>query len=221
MAATTKLRPIEVAIILAISATMIAASWFHWWPLPLTEVLGFATGGACVWLVVREHLWNWPVGLANNIFFFVLFFESRLYADMSLQVVYFAMGVYGWLHWRFGGTQRTELSITRTTRTEWLTLAAAIPLGTWALHEVLLRVNGAAPLWDALTTVLSLAAQYLLCQKRLENWWIWITADLIYIPLYFSRHLPLTAVLYAVLLTMCLIGLSQWRRHFAPAPVPA
>jgi nicotinamide mononucleotide transporter len=221
MAAPAKLRPAEVAVMLAVSAAMIAASYWHWWPMPLTEVLGFVTGGACVWLVVREHLWNWPVGLANNVFFFVLFFESRLYADMSLQVVYFVMGVYGWIHWRFGGAQRSELPISRTTRAEWLALVAAIPLATFALREVLLRVNGAAPFWDSLTTVLSLAAQYLLCQKRIENWFIWIAADLIYIPLYFSRHLPLTAVLYMVLLTMCVIGQAQWRSHLAPARLPA
>ena len=67
--------------------------------------MGFVTGGICVWLVVREHLWNWPVGLANNVFFFVLFLRGRLYADMSLQIVYFGLGVYGWLNWIFGGRE--------------------------------------------------------------------------------------------------------------------
>lgn len=213
MADQAPLRPVEVAVMLGISGSMIAASWFGWWALPMTEVLGFTSGGACVWLVVREHLWNWPVGLANNVFFFVLFLESRLYADMSLQVVYFGLGVYGWVHWKFGGTQRTELPITRTRREEWIALAVLIPLVTWGLRVVLLAVNGAAPFWDALTTVLSLAAQYLLCQKRFENWWFWIVADVIYVPLYFSRKLPLTGILYGVLLMMCLIGLREWRKN--------
>ena len=91
-------------------------------------------------------------------------------------------------------------------------MAAAIPVGTWALREILLAVNGAAPFWDAATTVLSLAAQYLLGRKRVENWLLWIAADLIYIPLYLSRALPLTAVLYAAFLAMCLIGWRDWRR---------
>ena len=85
-AGPSALRPVEIAVMLGVSAAMIAASWFHWWTLGMTEVLGFATGGACVWLVVREHLWNWPVGLANNVLFFVLFLHSRLFADMWLQV---------------------------------------------------------------------------------------------------------------------------------------
>jgi len=162
--------------------------------------------------VVREHMWNWPIGLANNVFFFVLFLRGRLFADMGLQVVYFGLGVYGWLNWLFGGENRTVLRISRATRTEWLMLAAAIPLCTWGLREILVAVNGAAPFWDSLTTVLSLAAQYLLCRKRFENWCFWIAADVIYVPLYLSRHLPLTAALYAVFLAMCLVGVREWNR---------
>ena len=87
---------------------MLAASYLGWWAIGVTEAWGFVTGGICVWLVVREHLWNWPVGLANNVFFFVLFLHGRLYADMSLQMVYFGLGVYGWLNWIFGGANRTD-----------------------------------------------------------------------------------------------------------------
>lgn len=194
----------------AVSLAVLLASHRAWWPIGVAEAWGFVTGGICVWLVVREHMWNWPIGLANNIFFFVLFLEGRLFADMSLQVVYFGLGIYGWLNWLFGGANRSVLRVSRTTKTEWIVLAGAIPLCTWGLREVLIAVNGAAPFWDSLTTVLSLAAQYLLCRKRLENWFLWIAADIIYIPLYVSRQLPLTSVLYAVFLTMCLIGVREW-----------
>jgi len=200
---------------LVVSALMIGASAFKWWSLSMTEVLGFVTGGICVWLVVRQHMWNWPVGLANNIFFFILFWHSRLYADMGLQVVYFGLGAYGWYQWLYGGENRTELHISRTSRTEWGLLMLLIPLGTWALRELLIAVNGAAPFWDSFTTILSLAAQYLLCRKRFENWFFWILADIIYVPLYFSRGLPLTGVLYGVLLVMCLVGVWEWRRDEA------
>jgi nicotinamide mononucleotide transporter len=191
---------------------VLLASYRAWWSIGVAEGWGFVTGGICVWLVVREHLWNWPIGLANNAFFFFLFLQERLFADMGLQVVYFGLGVYGWLNWLFGGEHRTVLKISRATRTEWLVLLGTLPLCTWVLREILTAVNGAAPLWDAVTTVLSLAAQYLLCRKRFENWLFWIAADIIYVPLYLSRHLPLTAVLYAVFLGMCLVGVCEWRR---------
>jgi nicotinamide mononucleotide transporter len=196
----------------SIAGVLVLVSWFKVWALSLTEVFGFVTGGMCVWLVVREHILNWPLGLANNIFFFLLFFSSRLFADMALQVVYFGLGVYGWWNWLHGRGDRPTIPISRATPVEWLALLLLIPLGTVGIRELLLMVNGAAPFWDALTTVLSLVAQYLLCRKRFENWLFWIAADIIYVPLYLSRGLPLTAMLYAVLLLMCLIGITRWCR---------
>lgn len=206
------LKPFEVLALLVVSTLLLVASYRAWWAINVTEAWGFVTGGICVWLVVREHLWNWPVGLANNVFFFVLFLQGRLFADMGLQVVYFGLGIYGWLNWLYGGANKTVLKSSRTTRSEWLVLVAVIPLGTWGLREILIAVNGAAPFWDSLTTVLSLAAQYLLCRKRFENWFFWIAADIVYIPLYLSRHLPLTSVLYSVFLAMCLVGVREWSR---------
>jgi nicotinamide mononucleotide transporter len=212
--ATRRPTPIEWTAMWLISGLVVVASYFGWWTISVTEAWGFATGGVCVWLVVREHLWNWPMGLANNLVFFVLFFHSRLYADMGLQVIYFGLGVYGWLHWVHGGKDRSRLLINRASRADWLALAVGIPIGTWVLREVLVAVNGAAPFWDSLTTVLSLAAQYLLCRKRLENWFLWIVADIIYVPLYLSRGLPLTAILYGVFLVMCLFGVREWTRNW-------
>ncbi|MES2466510.1 MAG: nicotinamide riboside transporter PnuC [Verrucomicrobiota bacterium] len=196
----------------AVTVVMVTLSWRGWWPVSLTEAWGFSTGGVCVWLVVREHMANWPAGLANNVVFFALFHQSRLFADMWLQAVYFALGIFGWWNWHRGGDDRSALRISRTQPWEWALLLCFVPVGTWGFRYLLTAHGGAAPFWDSLTTVLSLAAQYLLCRKRLENWIIWILADLIYVPLYFSRSLPLTAVLYGVFLIMCLIGLREWRR---------
>ncbi len=83
-------------------------------------------------------------------------------------------------------------------------------VGLWLLLRAQ-HVAGSAPFWDALTTALSLCAQWLLNRKRLENWYVWIAADLIYIPLYAYKGLYLTSVLYATFLLMCLAGLSHWR----------
>src|SRR5688572_9048460 len=213
-----RLSPLELAAMLVASILALLASYLNWWSIGVTEAWGFVTGGVCVWLVVREHMWNWPIGLANNVFFFVLFLQSRLFSDMGLQVVYFGLGLYGWFNWLYGGEHRTHLPVSKTTRGEWTILLIAIPLCTWGLRALLIAVNGAAPFWDALTTILSLAAQYLLCRKRFENWFFWIAADLIYIPLYFSRDLPLTAALYAVFLVMCCAGFRQWKRSLNPQP---
>jgi nicotinamide mononucleotide transporter len=204
---------IEVLVISAVTTLLLAASWFKWLPLDFTEALGFATGAVCVWLVTKGNIWNWPVGLANNLFFAVLFWKARLFADFGLQGIYLILGIYGWWEWLRGGENHTRLAISRSTRSEWVGIAVFLVLGTWGLREILQAVNGSAPLWDAVTTALSLAAQYLLCRKRIENWFFWIAADVIYVPLYLSKQLPLTALLYGGFLVLCVIGWRRWRKE--------
>src|SRR5882724_7085488 len=76
-----------------------------------TEILGFVTGAVCVWLLVKENIWTWPSGIANNIFYIFIFLHSGLYADMGLQFVYIAIAIYGWWNWLHGGLQHGELEV--------------------------------------------------------------------------------------------------------------
>src|SRR3954468_23371875 len=80
-------------------------------PTTWSEVFGFASGALCVWLVARQHIANWPVGIANNLLFILLFVEAGLFADAGLQVVYVALALYGWYQWLHGGERRTELPV--------------------------------------------------------------------------------------------------------------
>ncbi|PZT74321.1 MULTISPECIES: nicotinamide riboside transporter PnuC [unclassified Streptomyces] len=197
-------------------------------PVSWTEVLGFGSGALCVWLVARQHLANWPIGIANNLFFILLFTQSGLYADAGLQIVFIALAAYGWWTWTHGGGPGTDgLPVRRTTRTEWTGLLVAGAVGTVALTVLLDRAtDSTVPFWDALTTALSLAATYGQCRKLVESWWLWIAADVVYIPLYAHKELYLTSLLYIGFLTLCLAGLRNWRRDLAtsgprPAKVPA
>ena len=85
-------------------------------------------------------------------------------------------------------------------------------VATWGLTVVLRAAHDIAPFWDALTTALSLAAQFLLNAKKIENWAFWIAADLIYVPLYVVKRLDLTAIVYVLFLGMCVGGVGAWRR---------
>ncbi len=106
-------------------------------PTTWGEVLGFVTGVWCVWLVVRRNVWNWPVGIANNVFFLLLFVEAGLFADSALQVVYLVLGFYGWWAWVRGGVHRTELALSRTTRGQWMWLLATGVVATIGLAWLL------------------------------------------------------------------------------------
>jgi nicotinamide mononucleotide transporter len=73
----------------------------------------------------------------------------------------------------------------------------------------------------ATTTSLSLAAQYMMSRKILENWSIWNVANVIYIGLYIYKSLYLTAFLYLVFLVMCIAGHIRWRKELDEKPLVA
>jgi nicotinamide mononucleotide transporter len=199
------------------AAALMAASWRGWIAVSVPEAFGFVAGAICVWLVVKENIWNFSLGIANNAFFLVLFWRERLFAGMALQVVYVVLNSLGWYWWLRGGEQHSALRVSRAGRAMLGVLAGLIVAGTWLLTRYLATVNDPAPLLDALTTTLSLAAQFLMARKHLENWLVWITADVLFIGLYISRELYLTAVLYVIFLLMCLVGLKHWRASMRAA----
>ena len=179
--------------------------------MSLTELLGFLTGVVNVWLLARQVLWNWPVGIANNLLYFVVFIHSGLYGDAGLQLMYATLGVYGWSTWSHPKPGALALAVTRTSRTTWAWLIPATALAAFGLSFFLKRyTDSTVPNWDALTTALSLAATFGQTRKLLESWWIWIAADLIYIPLYIYKDLRLTSALYAIFMILCVVGLREW-----------
>jgi nicotinamide mononucleotide transporter len=179
-----------------------------------TEIFGFITGAACVWLLVRQSIWNWPVAIANYIFFIILFLESKLYGDMSLQVLYLIIAIFGWWSWLHGGADhRSRLEVSRTSPRGWLLLAIATAVMTGAFTFALRRyTDSVVPFLDAVTTALSVTAQFMQSRKWVETWHVWILADIIYIGLYVMKHLYLTAGLYAIFIAMCVAGLVEWQK---------
>jgi nicotinamide mononucleotide transporter len=176
------------------------------------ELLGFLSGALCVWLLVKENIWNWPIGIANNIFYVFIFFRSGLYADMGLQFVYISIAVYGWWNWLHGGRNHSELSVSRALPAAlfaYVALAAAV---TAALYFLLRHTPSNVPLADGFTTALFLTAQYMMSRKLVENWWFWIVGDGFAIGLYIYKDLYLTAVLYAIFTAMCVMGLIGWQK---------
>ena len=187
----------------------------------VAELLGFVTGAASVWLTVLTRISNFPVGIANSAFFLALFLSARLFADSGLQVVYIVLGLAGWWQWLHGGPDRTRLTVDRAGWPLLSCCVAFVALGTWGLTVLLDDAQDIAPFWDALTTALSLVAQFLLNGKRIENWAFWIAADVVYIPLYVVKRLDLTAIVYVLFLGLSVAGVRAWRRALRPGSVVA
>lgn len=184
------------------------------------EVAGFLTGALSVWLAVKQSPWTWPAGIANAIVFFVLFWRARLYGDMALQLLFFTLCALGWYRWLFGGAGHTALPVSRLTARGIIGYSTGGLIATALFAPYLRSVGDASPWLDAITTVMSVEAQYLMTKKVFEHWYVWIAADVIYIWLYLERQLYLTSGLYAIFLAMCIAGLVEWQRSLRAGAAP-
>jgi nicotinamide mononucleotide transporter len=176
------------------------------------ELAGFLTGALCVWLLIRQNIWNWPVGIINNIFYIVIFYRSGLYADAGVQFVYIAVAIYGWWNWLHGGRDHAELAVHHASKNALLGFVAIAGAATAILYWVLRHTPSTVPLADGLTSALFLTAQYVMSRKLVENWWFWIVGDGLVIGLYIYKQLYLTSVLYVVFLAMSIAALLEWQR---------
>ncbi|WP_374347258.1 nicotinamide riboside transporter PnuC [Chitinimonas sp.] len=184
-------------------------------PVSAGDLAGFISGLICVWLTTRGNIWNFPVGILNSAILGLVFLQQRLFADASLQIVFIVLSALGWWKWLRQGIGQESSPVFETSPREQLLLGAITVIVTLALWRVLVLLKGACPPVDALITALSLAAQWQLNKRQVSSWLWWIVVDLISIPLYISRDLPLIAALYAVFLLLCLQG---WRRWCSLAP---
>jgi nicotinamide mononucleotide transporter len=194
--------------------------WIEW--------VAAIAGAVSVYLSARENIWSWPTALANVSLYTYVFYRSGLYSDMGLQVVYFALSLYGWYQWLYGGAQHTRLHVSRASQRMWLT-AAIVGILFWvALGTFTSMLPGSSLSYlDAGLTTLSLVAQWMMTRKILENWMLWIIADIVYVPMFIYKKLYVTAGLYSLFLVLAVMGLAHWRRSWLadrrpePAPVAA
>lgn len=176
------------------------------------EWIAAIAGAVSVFLSARQNIWSWPTAIVNVSLYTLIFYRSGLYSDMGLQVVYLVLSIYGWYQWLRGGAGHTPLRVSRASGRVWA-ISGIVALAFWLLlWQVTSRLPGVslAPL-DAGLTTLSLVAQWMMTRKILENWVLWIVADLVYVPMYLYKDLHVTAALYAVFLVLAVMGFVQWR----------
>src|SRR5579862_8842309 len=205
----SKRRWAEGFAVAAVSAVAVAA--LFWLRYPRTDTLGFVTGAACVYYVVREDLLNFPIGIANDFFLLAVFVRTRLFGNAALQVLFAVLGVHGWHQWLHGGADRGPLEVRRMSFPALAGSLGVVAVGTAGLTAGLWLVKGSAPVLDSLSTALQVVAQYLLNRKYLENWYLWIAADVLTVYLTWGAS-QLTALLYVAYLGLCVAGLVSWQR---------
>jgi nicotinamide mononucleotide transporter len=178
---------------------------------PLEIAANLFTALAIV-LAGRNSVHTWWTGIIGCTLFGLLFSQSRLYADVALQVFFVATSFYGWWTWLHGARGK-PLPITHADRTSLIGTTAVGIAGTAAYGALLYAHTDAyAPFPDSTVLVFSIIAQVLMMRRRVENWGFWLLVNTIAVPLYASRGLYLTAFLYACFWLNAVISWRNWRR---------
>lgn len=189
---------------------------FTLWGSPVTwlEIAAFALS---VWMVVcnmRVDPLAWPLAIASSALYGLLFADSKLYGEASLQALFIVVALWGWWQWLRGtGDDGAPLRVhVLSARRRWQVLAAT--LAAWPLLGLALKhaTDSDVPFLDALPTVGSIAGQFLLGRKLVENWPTWVIVNVISIGLFAVKGLWLTVLLYALFTVMALAGWREWRR---------
>lgn len=176
---------------------------------PIAVVLGILS----VYLTVKQNLWCWPTGIAMTILYVIIFFNAKLYSDTFENAVYIVLQIYGWYFWVYGGKKKNELQVTRLSnkkRKHWM--LGIIIISVIAGYLIDNYTDAELAYADALTTVMSLSAQWLMSKKKIENWFLWINVDVMALFIYTIKGLYMTTGLYAVFLWLAVAGLLSWKK---------
>lgn len=178
------------------------------------EFTGLVSGLLCVWLLIRQNVWTFPIGLVYSVVSVAVFFEARLYADVLLSGYYVLMNAYGWYYWLYGGSRTVvnSLPVTRTPLATGLVLTGLTAVGIagmgWFFDT---RTDAAFPYWDSATTCMSFAAMWMTARKYIDNWVVWLAVDVIATAIYYLKDIHFYAILYGVYLGMAILGWRAWQ----------
>lgn len=201
---------------LLLAAKPLLAAAFTLWGGPVTwlEIVAFVLSVAMVLCNLRVNPLGWPLAIASSLLYALLFADSRLYGEATLQLFFIAMAAWGWWQW-LRGTDATGQALRVGPLTPRQRLACALAtLAAWPLLALLLRgaTNSDVPWLDALPTVGSVTGTLLLARKRLENWAVWVAVNLVSVGLFAHKGLWLTVLLYGLFTVLALLGWQRWQR---------
>ncbi|MBA2259225.1 MAG: nicotinamide mononucleotide transporter [Acidobacteria bacterium] len=175
------------------------------------EVAANAFVAAAIFLAGRNNVHTWWLGIVGCALFGWVFYESRLYADVTLQIFFILTSILGWWKW-LHGRKGAELPVRLSrpsTLVGWTAVAAVAALGYGLLLHTF--TDAYAPFLDSIVLAFSVLGQLLMMERRVENWWAWLLVNTIAVPLYASRGLYVTSVLYVAFWVNALVSLRRWR----------
>ena len=186
------------------------------------ELLGFVTGFLAIYLAGQGNVLNFWIGLLNCAIYFAFFFQANLYSMMFLQLIFFAINVFGIIKWAPLQSTTKKIKITKLLPMIFflgiiLTIFVGFLWG-YAVEFFAQRFPNFVqkptyPILDAILLMSNVFGQLLLAMKKIENWIVWIVVDVISIVLWLILDMNLTAVLYLLYLIIAIDALRKWYKQ--------
>jgi nicotinamide mononucleotide transporter len=176
-----------------------------------------ATITALIYLIlsIKQNVWLWFFGLAASGIYVFVFYSSKLYADMAINMYYVIVSIYGWVHWvvRSEGSQKKTFTIASLSRNQWVYTVISIAVLTLAIAFILKEFTDSDVVYpDAFTTAGSVIATYYLARKVIDHWILWVVIDGASIALYMYKELYPTAILFIVYTIFAIVGYREWKK---------
>ena len=178
------------------------------------ELLGFLSALIYIYFSIKQNILLWPWGIITSALYVVVFFTSKLYADMALNVYYVIISIYGWYSWKYSNNNTSELAISKLTPKVFIILLL-ITLILFIIFSFVLKIytDSTIPFGDAFITAGSVIATWMLTRKILEQWLFWIVVDFTSMAIYFYKELYFTVILFAVYTVLAIIGYIEWKKE--------
>lgn len=183
------------------------------------ELTAIFSGIISVWLSKKENILVYPTGLVGTILYVYLSIKGDLFGEAAVNLYYTIMSLYGWYNW--GKKSSDDLLVTRvlfSTKKEKILqllffLSIYLVIFLCLLYIQSAFAPGAIPWADALASAAAFTGMWLMTRKKVESWVWWIITNIVSIPLYYSKGYTFTAVYYAILLVLAVMGLQEWRKR--------
>lgn len=178
------------------------------------EIIAVVFSLLSVICAVKNNVLTWPLGIVGVIFYGILFYQTKTWGNMTLQLLFLAQLIYGWQNWN---KDKKELTIEKLEKADRDLFFLSTGLLIFFLTFVLVMTGDKNPYLDGITMGLSIVATLLLIFKKIDNWYYWIAADVLYIYLFYSQGLYWSAGIYFVFLLLAISGLKTWKKDLKTA----
>jgi len=179
------------------------------------EIFAAVTGVLYVVLEILQKNSMWVVGILTGAACAFSFGVQQVWASMGLNIYYMVISVVGLVQWKKASeaVEEGEIHLAPLSRKAALWSAVLFVLLTPVLMFILRKTGDAAPQWDALATILSVIATWWLAQSYLQQWLLWIVADILSSILCLVTGQYAMALMYLAYTASAVYGYFHWKKH--------